>query len=241
MKLLVLSDIHGNRAAFKTVLDYIKDVHIDCVALLGDLIDYCPHSNEVVEMISNMTIPIVCNIYGNHENAIINNDFSRFSSSRGVECAKITKSILTRESENYLVSQMTNDGKNDFYVDGKHILAVHGTIDDIYWGKFNCSNDLSAYADYEVVFMGHSHRPLYYEMYFNSDNQNTRFQKKTIFINPGSVGQPRNINPFSQFVVFDTCNENCEFVKLKYDYTEEQRDFSNNVDDFYKTRLQFGI
>ena len=63
MKLLVLSDIHGNRTALKAVLDYIKDIHIDFVALLGDLIDYCPHSNEVVEIISNLTIPIVCNIY----------------------------------------------------------------------------------------------------------------------------------------------------------------------------------
>ena len=136
---------------------------------------------------------------------------------------------------------MTNDGKTDFYVDGKHMLAVHGTLDDIYWGKFDCANDLSAYADYDVVFMGHSHRPLYFEKYFESDNPNTRFQKKTLFINPGSVGQPRNINPCSQFVVFDTCDENCEFVKLKYDCSEEQKDFSKYVDDFYKTRLQLGI
>lgn len=241
MKLLILSDIHGNKTALETVFSYIRNLKLDSVALLGDLIDYGPHSNEVVEMVAALQIPIVCNIFGNHEDAIINDNYGRFSSRRGVDCAKNTKTLLTEQSKNYILTEMTKDGKSEFLIDGKHFLAVHGTIDDTYWGKFDCSNDLSLYSSYDVVLMGHSHRPIFFEKFFNTDNVNTRNQKKTIFINPGSVGQPRNINPYSQFVIFDTNTENCEFIKLKYNYAVEQNSFTSNVDEFYKTRLKFGV
>ncbi len=241
MKLLILSDIHGNKTALETVFSYIRNLKLDSVALLGDLIDYGPHSNDVVEMVASLKIPIVCNIFGNHEDAIINDNYGLFSSQRGIDCAKNTKALLTEHSKNYILTEMTKNGKSEFSIDEKKFLAVHGTINDIYWGKFDCSNDLSPYSSYDVVLMGHSHRPIFFEKFFTSENVNTRNQKKTIFINPGSVGQPRNINPYSQFVIFDTNTENCEFIKLKYNYAEEQKSFTSNVDEFYKTRLKFGV
>jgi predicted phosphodiesterase len=47
-------------------------------------------------------------------------------------------------------------GKLKFSVDGKTVLVVHGTIEDEYWGKFDCSKDLSAYSDFDIVLIGHS-------------------------------------------------------------------------------------
>ena len=57
MKIAILSDIHGNLEAFDSVLKYIdtqKD--INAFLFLGDLIDYGPHSNEVIEMIKNIKL-----------------------------------------------------------------------------------------------------------------------------------------------------------------------------------------
>lgn len=241
MKLLILSDIHGNLTALNEVMNYIKDIRLDALALLGDFIDYGPHSNEVVEIISQLELPVICNIRGNHERAILNDDYTRFSSPRGVESAKYTKSILTGKTLEYLNTQTTPAGKIEFSINGKRMLAVHGTIEDEYWGKFDCTKDLSAYFDYDIVLMGHSHRPVYYEAFYPCDNKATRNQKKTIFINPGSVGQPRNLNNNSQFAVFDTETEECNFIKLMYNIKNEQQDFSDNVDEFYKTRLEAGI
>ncbi|MCI8466567.1 MAG: metallophosphoesterase, partial [Lachnospiraceae bacterium] len=63
MKLLILSDIHGNQFALQAVLSKAKG-NYDEVLLLGDLIDYGPHSNEVIEMLQELskTVPIRCNI-----------------------------------------------------------------------------------------------------------------------------------------------------------------------------------
>ena len=217
MKLLILSDIHGNLTALNEVIKYIKDIKIDALALLGDFIDYGPHSNEVVEIISKLELHVICNIRGNHERAILNDDYSRFSSPRGAESAKYTKSILTEKTLEYLNTQTSPAGKIEFSIDGKRVLALHGTIEDEYWGKFDCTKDLSAYSDFDIVLMGHSHRPVYYEAFYSCDNKATRNQKKTIFINPGSVGQPRNLNNNSQFAIFDTETEACDFIKLPYD------------------------
>jgi putative phosphoesterase len=241
MKLLILSDIHGNLSAMNAVLDYLQNVQIDSMAILGDLIDYCPHSNEVIKIISNMNIPVISNIWGNHEDAILNEHFDRFSSPRGVESAKYTKSLLDQFSLSYLNSKMEKNGTQEFLIDNKKFLVVHGTIEDKYWGKFDVKKDLTPYSEYDYVLMGHSHRPVYYEAFFECDNPITRNQKKTIFINPGSVGQPRNLNPNSQFAILDTESGSCDFIKLPYDIAKEQKDFSDNVDKFYKTRLEAGV
>ena len=88
-KYAILSDIHGNLFALKEVIDDFKD--IDFIILLGDLIDYGMQSNEVVEYIKeNLSSKIICNIWGNHEKAIMTQDFNHFSSKRGVESAKFT-------------------------------------------------------------------------------------------------------------------------------------------------------
>ena len=72
-------------------------------------------------------------------------------------------------------------GKLKFSVDGKTVLVVHGTIEDEYWGKFDCSKDLSAYSDFDIVLMGHPRRPVFYEAFYPCEDKTTRNQKKTIF------------------------------------------------------------
>ena len=91
----ILSDIHGNLHALNAVMDDLKD-NFDNIILLGDLIDYGMQSNEVVEFIKdNLSSKIICNIWGNHERAILTHDFNFFSSKRGVESAKFTDSQLS--------------------------------------------------------------------------------------------------------------------------------------------------
>ena len=53
MRLLILSDIHGNQTALRAVLEYMDSINkIDACVLLGDIVDYGMHSNEVVRMVS---------------------------------------------------------------------------------------------------------------------------------------------------------------------------------------------
>ena len=105
----ILSDIHGNLFALEEVINDFKD--IDYIILLGDLIDYGMQSNEVVEFIcDNLTEKIICNLWGNHEKAILTEDYDHFSSKRGVESAKYIGSQLSDFTKSYLDNECTHEG-----------------------------------------------------------------------------------------------------------------------------------
>ena len=132
MKVLIMSDIHGNEAALRAVLKAAGN-SIDKLILLGDLIDYGPHSNEVTALIKELDIPVICNIWGNHEHAIVNGEYSRFSSDRGRSSAEYTRRNLNDPSWEYIRSCMSGVGKEEFDIDGIKCLAVHGSLEDEYW------------------------------------------------------------------------------------------------------------
>lgn len=242
MKLLILSDVHGNQEALKSVLGEVeKQKNVEVCILLGDVIDYGMHSNEVVQILRGMPYPVLCNIRGNHEQAVLTDDYTRFSSERGRLCAQYTKSIISPETWDYIRHTMLNDGMAEFIVEGKRCLAVHGSLEDIYWKSINANQDLSTYQKYDYVFSGHSHLPHFFEVFYKIDDPIYRNRKKTTFINPGSVGQPRNLNPMAQFAILDTDTGELFMRKVPYDIRKEQTAFTGQVDYFYKERLERGI
>ena len=240
MNILLLSDIHGNLNALRAVKAAIKDYKIDACVLLGDVIDYGMRSNEVIEEIQQLPYKILCNIRGNHEEAVISNNYDRFSSDRGRECAKYTRSNLNNNSWQY-INKMYPAGKYEFNIDGKLCLAVHGCLKDNLWTSISSDIDLSDYEKYDYVFSGHSHLPHYFEKFFKCNNPSKRNKKKTIFINPGSVGQPRNLNSMAQYAILNVITEEIALKKIAYDIESEQLAYHGHVDEFYKLRLKEGI
>lgn len=242
MRVLIISDIHGNLNALNAISKKAAECEIDGCAILGDLIDYGMRSNEAVSAVKSLPFPVLCNIYGNHERAIINADYERFSSERGRDSARYTRSVLTADTTAYIKTGMTAAGVCEFSVSGKKCLAVHGSLKDVFWKSISPSDiDLSDYSEYDYVFSGHSHLPHFFERYFDADDKRMRNKKKTVFINPGSVGQPRNHNNKAQFAVLDTDTEELTFHKVAYDIAGEQALYCGQVDEFYKTRLEDGI
>ena len=240
MKIAVLSDIHGNLSALKDVIEDAERMGAEKIIILGDVIDYCMHSNEVIELLKKYDERIICNIWGNHEYAIMNDEYDRFSSERGKACARYTRSILTKDSFDYL-RKMDDKGETELKIDGKRILCVHGDMTDSYWSSIKISSDLSSYEGYDFVLSGHSHIPHFFEEYYKIDDPRMRNRKKCIFINPGSVGQPRNHNSRAQYCIVDFGIEEISFRRIEYDIDSEMDAFDGSVDDFYKERLRNGV
>ncbi len=241
MKLLIISDVHGNLNALNAVLKSAEKYNISSVAILGDLVDYGMRSNEVIKEIKNLEYPVACNLRGNHEDAIINEKYERFSAERGRVCAKHTGKLLSEESRNYINSAMSESGKSEFSLFGKKFLAVHGSLNDEFWTSISPASNLDGYEKYDYVLSGHSHLPHYFEKYYSVVNAATRNKKKTVFINPGSVGQPRNLNNFAQYAVLDVETEEIVLKKVSYDIEDEQSYFTDEIDEFYKNRLKDGV
>ena len=243
MRIVLLSDIHANNTAFEAVLADIESLgEFSACAMLGDLVNYGPRPNEVIEMVKNLQLPLLVNLWGNHEYSTFGGSLDRFATDRGRSALQYTKRVLSEKSRLYLDKKMEHRGFLKCQIDGKSFLFMHGDLDDPYWGKFGIDkmND-ERYAQYDYVISGHSHIPHYVEQFFASDNVEYRNKKRTIFINPGSVGQPRNHNPYAQYGILDVTTGNYEHRSVWYDVEAEQNLFSNSVDSFYKTRLTLGI
>lgn len=242
MILLLMSDIHGNLAALQAVLQAVKGVHaVDACVLLGDAVDYGIRTNEVIQQLRRLPYPALANIRGNHEDAVLTETYDRFSSERGRQCCQYTRRILTADSWQYLREEMAPLSCLAFEVEGKRCLAVHGSLEDNYWGVVTADGVSQEYSEYDYVFSGHSHVPQFFEEFFVSKNPATRNQKKTLFINPGSVGQPRNLNNRAQYAIFDVTTEMVLFGKAAYNIEEEQNMYHGQVDLFYQKRLILGI
>ena len=240
----VLSDLHGNLFAFKQVLQDMKQFDIEAVILLGDLVDYGMQSNEVVSLIRDrdaFPYDILCNLRGNHEQAILCEDYTRFSSERGVESAKHTAKQLTSETWCYLERDLTPEGKLEFALDGKRCLAVHGSLEDPYWKAIAPDNVRGDYAAYDVVFSGHSHYAHVFTKFYEADDPLRRGKHAVLFINPGSVGQPRDHIPQARYALWDTDTMTVSLRAVPYDIQAAMAIYDGSVDTFYRDRLQYGV
>ena len=243
MRLILLSDIHANVTALEAVLNNIKTFgEFDAYVILGDLVNYGPRPNEIINILQSIDKPIIVNLWGNHEYSVFGGSLDRFATDRGRSVLRYTNSILTEQSRDYLDTSLDHKGYCEKVIDGNNFLFIHGNLDDPYWGKFGIDKmEDERYAQYDYVISGHSHIPHYVEFFSPSENKEYRNKKRTVFINPGSIGQPRNHNPYAQYGIMDTDTGNYEHRSVWYDVKEEQKQFSDSVDKFYKERLSLGV
>lgn len=238
----VLSDIHGNFLAIQNVVHDMRKFDIDAIILLGDLIDYGMQSNEVIRYLQgSVPYPIICNIWGNHERAILLENFTRFSSKRGEESARHTSKVLGKSEKEYLNDELNHNGLQGFDLCGKKCLAIHGSLEDAFWKSIFPENVHGNYESYDIVFSGHSHYSHVFTKFYDSDDPGMRNRHAVLFINPGSVGQPRNHHPQAQYAILDMDTLSVSMRSVPYDIKKAQSFFDGSVDDFYRDRLTNGI
>jgi predicted phosphodiesterase len=212
----VISDIHGNYEALKAIRPYLHAA--DIIYCLGDVVGYGPQPNECCRVIKDLNAEIVS---GNHDLAAVENyDNERFNE-RARAAIEWTAENLTGQSRRFLKSL-------DRYIITDKATFVHGSWPDPDAYVFNINDAAVAMENQptELCFAGHTHRPA---LYMNSENGRidklpvrTDMAYKLIpghkyFINPGSIGQPRDGNPAAALVLYDDETQTLSFVRQTYD------------------------
>lgn len=197
MKTLLISDIHGNYEALKKVISLENWDKIYC---MGDIVDYGPSNQECVDLIRKKADLIV---RGNHDNAV----------AFGVDCGcgyeikdlsqevrKVTVENLTQESKKYLINLPITDKIND------HLL-VHASQNDLfkYLKPDTNKEEFEEFKDVkqDLIFLGHTHLQMDREIYGKR------------FINPGSLGQPRDGDTRAAYAVLE--DGEITFHRMEYD------------------------
>ncbi len=229
MKIAIISDIHSNLEALEAVMADISKKSVDKILCLGDLVGYGANPNEVIELLKKKNV--LC-IKGDHDlNALTLEKLEHFNEQEK-EALKFTNKILTEENKVFLkelpeVLELTDKNK---------LFVVHASeLDHFYQGIMPTLDeekikDMLDNEKADVLACGHTHLP---------DLKKFGFK---LFLNPGSVGQPRNNNPKAQYALLDLSNLNfVTFELVEYDVdTASKKIIQAGLPKFFAERLYFG-
>ena len=210
MKLCVFSDIHGNDNALEISLDAMSKQNPDAYIFLGDLCGYYPNAGACFNLLRSL--PNLIALRGNHDDYFIriaagDIKFERYYSDK---YGDMYSHLAKNAHECDVVINWLKNLPTQLRIDAGRVHMVHGSLGDPLEGRLypSSESDPSSFLidddAVEFVLMGHTHYPL----------DITR--KTARFINPGSIGQPRQGGQPS-FYVLDTESKEGFHVYFSYD------------------------
>lgn len=226
MKRALISDIHGNLEALEAVLEDIASVGVDEIFCLGDIIGYGPNPCECLDHVMNRC---QVTILGNHDQAALFDP-------DGFNPMALSAIYWTRDRlDNGPGSAAQINKRWDFLGE----LPRQKVIDDWKYVHGSPRDPTNEYVFPEYIFdqrkmeilfgkvtrycfQGHTHLP----GVFSTDCEFLAQENITgpiplgsekMMVNVGSVGQPRDGNPRSCYVIADTDAMSLEFRRVEYD------------------------
>lgn len=189
MRVLVVSDIHGNIEALRAVAAAEPDV--DRVICLGDLVDYGPRPDAAVAWVRARAFATV---RGNHDHAVAfgvdcgsSPEFRRLS----VETRRRTAALLDAGALAFLREL---PARRSVVLDGRRLELLHAAPGDPLFQYLPSERvaeweAAAAGIDAELILVGHTHQPIILELGGKR------------LVNPGSVGLPHARDPRACYAV----------------------------------------
>jgi putative phosphoesterase len=195
MKILILSDIHANWHALEAI---VSDESYEYLIFLGDTVDFGPNPRECTRFLMKSAYGQFRGVRGDHDHAmaygskcLCSNELKKLSQ----KTREWGEGLLDSEEIGFFRTLPKSDrfiieGLSFFitHCNGNDGTHIHTDPDDISIPEHNRPNGR---LHHDFVITGHSHKP---------------FIKKvggTTYLNPGSVGQPRDFNPRASYAVIE--------------------------------------
>jgi len=222
MRFAIFGDIHSNLEALHAVLADAKEHHCTHFACLGDIVGYCVNPKECLDIVRELDCPVV---KGNHDELVC------------MDTAPANVSGLARMGMAWTKARLNKDDLiwlNDLkFVRQVHdFTIVHATLDMPHtWCYVLNEIDAGAsfhYQDTQLCFFGHTHIPRAYVRGYDVRTVE-RWQRIIIeagrkyFINAGSVGQPRDGDWRSSYVIYHADENWVELRRVEYDIEQTKR------------------
>lgn len=207
MKLALLGDVHGNADALQAVLSAVISSGAEKLLVTGDLVGYYFAPLQVLELLGKWDRHIV---RGNHEDMLNTARFDpEFLVQVDTRYGTGLRIALEQLSEKQINELCNLPHPLELVIDGCRILLCHGTPwDNDHYVYPDAQPELlerCAMQEFDLVVLGHTHYPMLQKI------------SKTLVVNPGSVGQPRNHQPGAHWALFDTESRKLEFRHEQYD------------------------
>lgn len=201
MKVLVVSDVHSNLAALEAVLD---DAGLwDIAICAGDIVGYGPHPQECVDKLYFQGFRCVS---GNHDNAVATVETDWFNDD-AQEAIRVNREQLSATGIRWLGSLPTG---LQLELNGLKIAVYHGSPTQPFTSYIfpdaaeTHAERFLAQTGVDILILGHTHIPYRVE------------RRGRLMLNPGSVGQPRDGNPQTSYLLLWTSPLRAEHRRVEY-------------------------
>lgn len=221
MRIALFGDIHANLEALDAVLADAKEQGCTEWVCLGDVVGYNANPSDCLEKVRAMECPVV---KGNHDEDASGDHSLDSMNPNAAAALQWTRSQLSSEQREWLRNLRMVRQVFDFTI-------VHSTLDQPQaWtyvtNKFDAMSNFS-YQFTQVCFHGHTHVPRIFVRgsrvkVVPADSIEIEEGMK-YFINIGSVGQPRDLDWRSCYVIYDLPNKLITFRRIEYDLETTQR------------------
>jgi predicted phosphodiesterase len=239
MKYAIIADIHSNLEALQVILEDAKKQKATHYACLGDIVGYNANPRECLDIVREMNIPCV---KGNHDEYCSTDDQLEGFNPHAADAVQWTREQLPDQDRHWL-----SDLKYSRMV--ANFTIVHATLDAPQrWGYVFDKLAAAAsfpYQNTQVCFFGHTHVPVAFMR--DSVVRGGTYSKfkidpaKKYFINVGAVGQPRDNNPKSAYVIYDLEEGTVELRRLEYDIPAAQKKILDaGLPERLAERLEYG-
>ena len=220
MKYAIIADIHANLEALEVVLQDTKAQKCTHYACLGDVVGYNANPKECLDTIRGMGMPCV---KGNHDEMCSQDTVLEGFNPHAAEAVTWTRQQLNEEDCQWL-------RELKYFRLVANFSIVHATLDGPQrWGYVFDRLAAAASFTYQnttVCFFGHTHVPVAFirdSVVRGGTYSKFRIEPgKKYFINVGSVGQPRDGNPKTSYVIYDLDDVSIEIRRLDYDIPKAQ-------------------
>lgn len=240
IQIAIFSDVHGNLPALETVLKDIEYRGIHQKFCLGDLVDFAPWGNEVIEKIKSLNIPC---LMGNHDERIAF-DLSVFPLSKHSEEETKARFIAIDHSKKYIktenkifLRELPFHLKLNYKVGNKHwnIQLVHSSLETNDTYLYETESDEVFMKQLEesksdLIVMGHTHLSF-----------KKQFENKKWAVNCGSVGRSKEENGLASYLILTLTEERIipEIIQLSYQIEEVvQKIQDSDIPDYYASFLK---
>lgn len=199
MRIALISDLHSNYEALRSLGNVLHDA--DAVLCLGDIVGYYCQVNETLDFLRDLNPRCVL---GNHDSFLLHgcpvgvNRAVAF----GVEYAD---RVIRPEHRAWLGSLPLSWGGQ---LDGLTFFLAHGSpwrpLADYLYADNPRLAALDEFA-YDVIAFGQTHRGY------------RRLERRPLLLNPGSVGQARDVRGYACCLTIETDTLRVESVTSRYD------------------------
>ncbi|MFP3904111.1 MAG: metallophosphoesterase family protein [Armatimonadota bacterium] len=224
MRYGIISDVHGNMAALRRVLDYLDDQGVEKCLCCGDIVGYGAHPNECCDMMREREC--LC-VMGNHDEAACRPEKDRWFTASARACIEWTRQVLTSENIEFL-SELPRMASIE------EIQICHGSLPDpdaYVYDPYTAALTFDAMAG-RICFFGHTHCTSWF-VQDDSDTLPGRYSNPAgcdielhsdsrYMINPGAVGQPRDGNSQAACAIYSSDEALVSIRRLGYDVEAAQ-------------------